>query len=106
MDMVTISDNDSNINKNVVYENYGFYDDQAETKTTTTKLDNNHNRNKNESNHHNRSSPIAVKIRNVFLSYGNHQVLKGVNMNVPVKQIYGLLGPSGCGMFLYKFFFV
>nr|XP_046908675.1 ABC transporter G family member 20-like [Dermatophagoides farinae] len=95
--MVTISDNDSNINKNVVYENYGFYDDQAETKTTTTKLDNNHNRNKNESNHHNQLSPIAVKIRNVFLSYGNHQVLKGVNMNVPVKQIYGLLGPSGCG---------
>ncbi|OTF82225.1 hypothetical protein BLA29_013284, partial [Euroglyphus maynei] len=24
-------------------------------------------------------------------------VLKGVNMNVPVKKIYGLLGPSGCG---------
>ncbi|KAH9422605.1 hypothetical protein DERP_003282 [Dermatophagoides pteronyssinus] len=88
MDMVTISsDHNNNNNNNVVYENYGFYDENPATKTG------HHNESKSNCS----SKQIAVKIRNVFLNYGNHQVLKGINMNVPVKQIYGLLGPSGCG---------
>lgn len=96
MDMVTISSdhNNNNNNNNVVYENYGFYDENPATKTG------HHNESKSNCS----SKQIAVKIRNVFLNYGNHQVLKGINMNVPVKQIYGLLGPSGCGMLIEKQF--
>lgn len=40
----------------------------------------------------------AVQINNVTVSYGSNKVLDGINMNVPVKKIYGLLGPSGCGI--------
>lgn len=44
------------------------------------------------------SAEIAVQIKDVTLSYGRHKVLDGINMNVPVSKIYGLLGPSGCGL--------
>jgi len=30
-------------------------------------------------------------------SFGRHQVLKDINMEVPSGAIYGMLGPSGCG---------
>ena len=45
---------------------------------------------------------VAVKINDVRLAYGRHQVLTGINMFVPAKRIYGLLGPSGCGMFSFN----
>ncbi|UXI15549.1 hypothetical protein NH340_JMT01492 [Sarcoptes scabiei] len=40
---------------------------------------------------------IAVRVKNVHLSYGKISVLNGINMKVPFKKIYALLGPSGCG---------
>jgi ABC-type multidrug transport system ATPase subunit len=41
----------------------------------------------------------GIYLRNVCLSYSNHQgnVLNGVDLCASRGQIYGLLGPSGCG---------
>ncbi|XP_065841215.1 ABC transporter G family member 20-like [Oscarella lobularis] len=44
--------------------------------------------------------PPAVRCENVVVSYGFRKrvsVLKGLNLSVPKRAIYGLLGPSGCG---------
>lgn len=62
------------------YDNYAFY--QNETSTVHLQKP---------------TTEIAVQIENVVLKYGAHTVLDGINMNVPVKKIYALLGPSGCG---------
>jgi ABC-type transporter Mla maintaining outer membrane lipid asymmetry ATPase subunit MlaF len=71
------------------YDNYAFYEENRVI-------------NDNSSNKVNaigfNTTENAVKIKNLMLSYGKHQVLNGINMNVPSKRIYGLLGPSGCGM--------
>lgn len=40
---------------------------------------------------------LAVQISSGYKSYGDYEVLKNLNMNVPTGAIYGLLGPSGCG---------
>ena len=77
-------------NGNHSYENFAFYDNEDGKKAVTvidgdrTSLD---------------RTEIAVQIKDVTLSYGRHKVLDGINMNVPIKKIYGLLGPSGCGMY-------
>ena len=31
------------------------------------------------------------------LFYGEHQALKGINMDIPEHEITALIGPSGCG---------
>ena len=68
------------------YDNFAFYaDNKTGPELTTAKL---RPFNNNE---------VAVSIRDVQLAYGRHRVLTGINMTVPAKQIYGLLGPSGCG---------
>ena len=38
-----------------------------------------------------------VVIRNLDFWYGTNQALKGVWLNLPEKQVTGLIGPSGCG---------
>lgn len=48
---------------------------------------------------------IAVRVKNVHLSYGKISVLNGINMKVPFKKIYALLGPSGCGISNLSFLF-
>jgi lipoprotein-releasing system ATP-binding protein len=35
--------------------------------------------------------------RNIFKSYGNLQVLKGVDVNIRQGEIVSIVGPSGCG---------
>lgn len=46
---------------------------------------------------------MAVEISSGYKAYGKYEVLKNLNLNVPTGAIYGLLGPSGCGMYiLYK----
>ncbi len=76
------------------YENYGFYEGSNSSKSVTKSTDIGPLASRLES-----PEEIAVQIRDVTLSYGRHKVLDGINMNVPVKKIYGLLGPSGCGQF-------
>ena len=42
-------------------------------------------------------SEAVIKLDNVKKSYGNHEVLKGVNMQVNRGDIYGLIGRNGAG---------
>lgn len=53
--------------------------------------------------------PPAVLCRNVSFDYRHQKVnssnvLKNVNLNCQIGSIYGLLGPSGCGMFGFQTF--
>ncbi|CAG2112201.1 unnamed protein product, partial [Medioppia subpectinata] len=73
------------MSQNSYYDNYAFYDDN--------KVANGYDEKKVRTI----SNEAAVKITNVQLAYGKHQVLTGINMTVPAQSIYGLLGPSGCG---------
>ena len=38
-----------------------------------------------------------LKSENLDLFYGEHQALKGINIDIPEKEITALIGPSGCG---------
>lgn len=38
-----------------------------------------------------------VAVRNLDFFYGRNQALKGVGLDIPEKQVTGLIGPSGCG---------
>ncbi|MFC4099794.1 ATP-binding cassette domain-containing protein [Paenibacillus xanthanilyticus] len=39
----------------------------------------------------------AIEIRNLHKSFGNHHVLKGLDLDVPAGSIFALLGPNGAG---------
>lgn len=39
----------------------------------------------------------VISLENVEKSYGKHEVLKGVNLNIEKGQIYGLIGKNGAG---------
>src|SRR5579872_4242112 len=38
-----------------------------------------------------------ISIRNLDFFYGEHQALKGINLDLPDRQVTGMIGPSGCG---------
>ena len=38
-----------------------------------------------------------IAIRNLDFLYGNNRALKAVSLNLPDRQVTGLIGPSGCG---------
>ncbi|EDM29537.1 ATP-binding component of ABC phosphate transporter [Lentisphaera araneosa HTCC2155] len=38
-----------------------------------------------------------IQIKNFDFSYGSHQVLFDVNMDIPEKEVVAYIGPSGCG---------
>ena len=77
----------SKITPSNYYDNYAFYDENR----TDVSL--------NQHQLQPFGREVAVKVTDVQLAYGRHRVLTGINMTVPAKQIYGLLGPSGCGEF-------
>ena len=39
----------------------------------------------------------ALKIKNIRKSYGGHDILKGINLEIDPGQFLILVGPSGCG---------
>lgn len=39
----------------------------------------------------------SLSIRNLNVWYGKNQVLKKINLNIPLHQITAVIGPSGCG---------
>lgn len=43
------------------------------------------------------SDNAKMTIRDLRLSYGSKEVLKGINMDIPEHKIVALIGPSGCG---------
>jgi len=38
-----------------------------------------------------------IRIEQLNVSYGRHQVLKNVSLDIPERQIVAIIGPSGCG---------
>jgi phosphate transport system ATP-binding protein len=38
-----------------------------------------------------------ISIRNLDFFYGDHRALKGINLDLPDRQVTGMIGPSGCG---------
>ncbi len=38
-----------------------------------------------------------LQVKDLDLYYGNHHVLKNINLNIPERKITALIGPSGCG---------
>jgi phosphate transport system ATP-binding protein len=42
-------------------------------------------------------SVTRIAIENLEFFYGANRALKGINLNLPEKQVTGMIGPSGCG---------
>lgn len=42
------------------------------------------------------SKPV-ISVQNLNVSYGEHQALKDITVDIPGKQITAIIGPSGCG---------
>jgi phosphate transport system ATP-binding protein len=38
-----------------------------------------------------------LAITNLDFFYGDHRALKGINLDLPERQVTGMIGPSGCG---------
>jgi phosphate transport system ATP-binding protein len=43
------------------------------------------------------ASPAKIKVRDVHFYYNGYHALKGINMDIPEKQVTAIIGPSGCG---------
>jgi phosphate transport system ATP-binding protein len=42
-------------------------------------------------------NPARIAIDNLDFFYGDHRALKGIGLNLPERQVTGMIGPSGCG---------
>ncbi|EFH10421.1 phosphate ABC transporter, ATP-binding protein [Pseudoroseomonas cervicalis ATCC 49957] len=42
-------------------------------------------------------NPARISIRNLDFFYGANKALKGINLDLPDRQVTGMIGPSGCG---------
>ena len=40
---------------------------------------------------------VTVEIKNLFMSYGSNQVLKGINLEIHKGEIIGYIGTNGAG---------
>jgi len=38
-----------------------------------------------------------ISLHKLTVSYGNHEVLQNITVDIPDRQIIAILGPSGCG---------
>jgi phosphate transport system ATP-binding protein len=43
------------------------------------------------------ATPAKIEVRNFNFFYGETQVLHGIDLDIPEKQVTALIGPSGCG---------
>ncbi len=43
------------------------------------------------------ATPAKIAIRNLDFFYGDNRALKAINLNLPERQVTGMIGPSGCG---------
>jgi phosphate transport system ATP-binding protein len=42
-------------------------------------------------------NPPRISIHNLDFYYADNRALKGINLNLPERQVTGMIGPSGCG---------
>ena len=42
-------------------------------------------------------NPPRISIRNLDFYYGSNRALKSINLELPDRQVTGMIGPSGCG---------
>ncbi len=42
-------------------------------------------------------NPARIAIRDLEFFYGANRALKGINLDLPDRQVTGMIGPSGCG---------
>ena len=42
-------------------------------------------------------SPASLRLENLACSFGDHHVVKGINLDIKGGEFFSLLGPSGCG---------
>jgi phosphate transport system ATP-binding protein len=42
-------------------------------------------------------NPARIAIENLDFYYGDHKALKGIKLDLPDRQVTGMIGPSGCG---------
>jgi phosphate transport system ATP-binding protein len=42
-------------------------------------------------------NPACIAISDLDFFYGDHRALKGIKLNLPERQVTGMIGPSGCG---------
>jgi phosphate transport system ATP-binding protein len=42
-------------------------------------------------------NPARIAIDNLDFFYGEHRALKGIKLDLPDRQVTGMIGPSGCG---------
>ena len=40
---------------------------------------------------------VAISVRGLDFFYGANQALKGIDLDLPARQVTGMIGPSGCG---------
>jgi phosphate transport system ATP-binding protein len=43
------------------------------------------------------NAPAKIAIRNLDFFYGGHQALKSITLDLPEREVTGMIGPSGCG---------
>ncbi|MDB5228126.1 MAG: phosphate transporter ATP-binding protein [Bacteroidota bacterium] len=43
------------------------------------------------------SEKSIIQVKNLSVSYGNHQVLKNLSIDIPDNKLTAIIGPSGCG---------
>src|SRR5678815_2290358 len=43
------------------------------------------------------SLEAALTVRNLIVSFGELEVLKGITMDIPSRAVTAIIGPSGCG---------
>ncbi|MCL5985902.1 MAG: ABC transporter ATP-binding protein [Actinobacteria bacterium] len=43
------------------------------------------------------SSEYAIKIQDLYFAYNGNEILKGLNLNVPAGELFGIIGPNGSG---------
>jgi phosphate transport system ATP-binding protein len=43
------------------------------------------------------NTQARISVRNLDFYYGTNKALKGINLDLPDRQVTGMIGPSGCG---------
>ena len=43
------------------------------------------------------AAPAKISVRDLHFYYGKFHALKGINLDIPEKQVTAFIGPSGCG---------